>query len=251
MINRVSIAILLGLIAVAMDTIVLKALNLPRAYTGIPYLWPALTNAYDIAAMIILLRVAGGVSFAQQWGVLGLNRLNRAVIIWGLLLFVPAYAVLATIGSLDSTVTGQDLVFKGVAFPIAEEIVFRGLMTGILLVVCGWRFLAAALIPAIAFGLVHAAQGADLIEASQLAAITAAGSLLFGWLYFRWNATLWPPIILHIGLNSLWMAFALGDNAIGGWIGNGLRLTVVIAAIVLTLYGQRWLAHFGLKEPRR
>jgi hypothetical protein len=46
---------------------------------------------------------------------------------------------------------------------------------------------------------------------------------------------------LHVGLNALWLIFDLGENAIGGWLGNGLRLSVVVTAIAATF----WLA------PRR
>ena len=46
---------------------------------------------------------------------------------------------------------------------------------------------------------------------------------------------LWPAIILHVGLNALWLIFALGENAVGGWFGNAVRLAVVIFAIAGTL----------------
>jgi hypothetical protein len=44
----------------------------------------------------------------------------------------------------------------------------------------------------------------------------------------------WPPILLHVGLNGLWLVFGLGDDAIGGGVGNGLRLGIVLVAIVAT-----------------
>ena len=91
------------------------------------------------------------------------------------------------------------------------------------------------LLPALLFGLVHAGQGSDLGSVAGIVAITGLGGLLFGWLFVRWGFNLWPPILLHVGLNSLWIVFALGETALGGWLGNGLRLAVVIGAIVLTL----------------
>ena len=74
------------------------------------------------------------------------------------------------------------------------------------------------------FGLVHATQGQDPASIAGIVAITGLGGLLFGWLFVRWDFNLWPPILLHIGMNSLWIVFALGDDALGGWLGNALRL---------------------------
>ena len=65
-------------------------------------------------------------------------------------------------------------------------------------------------------------------------AITAAGGLLFGWLFWRWHWNLWPSVFLHMGMNLVWMVFALGETAVGGWLGNGLRAAIVLGAIRLT-----------------
>jgi len=100
---------------------------------------------------------------------------------------------------------------------------------------CGWRFFPAALAPALLFGLAHISQGSEPMEIAGIVAITAVGGLLFGWLFVRWGFNLWPAIFVHMGLNALWSVFALGDNAIGGWFGNALRLAVIAAGVGLTL----------------
>ncbi|MCR5873053.1 CPBP family glutamic-type intramembrane protease [Phenylobacterium sp. J426] len=89
--------------------------------------------------------------------------------------------------------------------------------------------------PALMFGLVHAGQGSDPASIAGVVAITGLGGLLFGWLFVRWDFNLWPPILLHVGMNSLWIVFALGENALGGWLGNALRLGIVVGAVLLTL----------------
>ena len=79
----------------------------------------------------------------------------------------------------------------------------------------------------------EATRGAEVLG---IVAITGLGGLLFGWLFVRWGFSLWPPIFLHMGMNSLWIAFDLGENAIGGLLGNVERVVVVVLAIALTLW---------------
>lgn len=85
------------------------------------------------------------------------------------------------------------------------------------------------------FDVVHAGQEQDLGSMLGVVAVIGTGGLLFGWLFVRWNFSLWPPILLHIGLNGLWLIFGPGNDAIGGLVGNGLRLGIVLVAIVVTI----------------
>ena len=159
----------------------------------------------------------------------------------GACLFVPATLVMLVFGSSSQTNGPVDLFFGGMVFSMAEEITYRGLATGILLLVCGWNFWAAALLPAAIFGFAHAAQGSGLAEIGGIIAITGLDGLFFSWLYVRFGNNLWPAFILHAGLNALWSAFDLGQNALGGWIGNGLRITVVLGAALFAWKGLGWL----------
>jgi uncharacterized protein len=170
--------------------------------------------------------------------VFGLTGLKAPVVrplIWAAILFTPALLIAALSAPVASGVTGPDLFWQGAGFPVIEEVIYRGLAVGALILWAGWRWWAACLLPALLFGLVHAGQGTELMEVAGIVAITGLGGLLFGWLFVRWGFNLWPPILLHVGLNSLWIVFALGETALGGWLGNGLRLAVVIGAIVLTV----------------
>lgn len=88
------------------------------------------------------------------------------------------------------------------------------------------------------FGGAHLLQGSDLGSLAGVVAITGIGGVLFGWLFVRWGHNLWPPFLLHAGLNGLWSVFDLGEDALGGWLGNGLRLGIVAIAIATTF----WLA---------
>jgi uncharacterized protein len=241
MFGRVSVAVMIAMVVVPFDHMLLGIFSLKAALKGIPYAYSCASYAFDIVATVILIRMIGGVAFARQWQAVGMSTFDRATMLWALIIFVPATLIMAASTAVDPSITVSDVAFKGFVYPAFEEISFRGLATGILLVIAGWRFLPAAVFPALFFGLAHASQGSDLMEAASLTAITAAGGLLFGWLYLKWNYNLWPPIFLHAGLNTLWMIFDLGNNAIGGWLGNVLRISVVAAAIILTLFGQNWL----------
>jgi hypothetical protein len=213
----------------------------PKSLLDIDYAISTLRNCFDIIAAAAALYWIGGCDLKSIWRTVGLSQPARAACVWAILIFLPATLFMLAFGSVNANAFGADTFFKGLFFPMFEEIGFRGLAIGALLIIAGWRLWQAALIPSVFFGIAHAIQGDNLIEASSLAAITGAGGLLGGWLYQRWNYNLWPPFFLHAGLNILWMVFDLGENAIGGWLGNGLRLAVVLAAIGLTAKGRNML----------
>lgn len=200
-----------------------------------PYLASVLVNLSDVAVMGVLLMLSARAGPRRVFGLTGLEAPVVRPLLWAAVLFVPAVAVAAVSAPVSREFTAPDLFWQGVGFPMIEEVVYRGLAVGALILWAGWRWWAACLLPALLFGLVHAGQGTDLGSVAGVVAITGLGGLLFGWLFVRWGFNLWPPILLHVGLNSLWIVFALGETALGGWLGNGLRLAIVAGAVVLSL----------------
>lgn len=202
---------------------------------GIPYARAALTTLADLLVFLVLLRLAGvsGDMMARLSGVFA--PIGRPTI-FGALTLGPAIVACAALAPLAKDVTPADLAWKTFVGPFFEELVFRGLAVGVLVRLCGWPIVAACLWPAAFFGAAHAWQGGDWQEVAGIVAITAVGGLLFGWLYVRWGFNLWPAVFMHVGLNGLWLLFDLGENAIGGWFGNALRLTIVVLAIAVTLW---------------
>lgn len=201
-----------------------------------PYLGSTLINLSDLLAMAVLLCLAGRVA---PWRLVGLTGLTAPILkplLWAAILFVPSLTIAAMATSPATNFTGQGLFWQGLGFPVIEEVLYRGLAVAALIRWAGWPWPAACLPPAVFFGLVHMGQGAELMEVAGIVAITGLGGLLFGWLFVRWGFNLWPPILLHVGLNSQWILFDLGENALGGMLGNGLRLAVVLGAIVLTFF---------------
>lgn len=210
---------------------------------GVPYLRSALTVTTDIFLMIALVCVASRRSPREILGLAGLGALRRVHLVWALGVFAPVVAVCLAFAPVAADLSAKDFVWPGLIGPIAEELFYRGLAIGVLMRLCGWRFLPAALWPAVFFGVVHIWQGRDTLETVGVVAITSLGALLFGWLFVRWKFDLWPAAIAHIGMNCTWTIFALGETAVGGWLGNVQRTLAIVLAIGLTL----WLSP---KSPR-
>ncbi len=226
-------AILLALAwsTISGDVVGWLAQDLPR----VPYLRSLLATLTDLAVLLLL---AAGVARRSPLSLLALAGLRKPIVVplaWAAIVLVPAW--LACLLWIDTRpqVAAIDLLWKGLAGPFAEELLYRGLAVGLLTTLCGWRWLPACLAPALLFGLAHLGQGADPVSIAGIALITAAGGLLFGWLWVRWDGNLWPPVLLHAGMNSLWLLYGLGENAIGGLAGNVLRLGIVAVAVALTL----------------
>ncbi len=93
--------------------------------------------------------------------------------------------------------------------PVAEEILFRGLVFRTLRE--RWGTMAGVLISSVLFALIHlpywwlsgAKSGADLWLS--LLEIAGIGALLCG--LFRWRGSLWTPLIYHIFNNFVTMSF--------------------------------------------
>lgn len=208
----------------------------------VAYLRSALATLADLTLLLLLASWMAKRSPAALLAMAGWRKPIVAPLVWALLVLTPAWIACALWIDQRPPMAALDLFWKGVAFPFAEELIYRGLAIGLLVGLCGWRWLPACLAPALLFGVAHFAQGTDLGSIAGIVLITAMGGLLFGWLWVRWDGNLWPPVLLHAGMNSLWMLYGLGDNAIGGWWGNAMRAAIIVAAIGLTVLYRRRLA---------
>lgn len=201
---------------------------------GVPYLRSALVTLGDAVVMLGLISLLALKSPASVLALSGLNRDLRQPLFWALIVLGPS-ALIAVVTAPLGTFDASDVLWLSIGSPFLEEFTYRGLAVGALMALCGWRFLPAALLPAAFFGVAHAAQGEGLTEIAGVVAITGLGGLLFGWLFVRWNFNLWPAVLLHMGMNAIWLIFDLGENAIGGWFGNAQRLLVVALSVGVTL----------------
>lgn len=205
---------------------------------GIPYLRSGVATLSDLGLMIGLAALAARRSPAWVLDLTGAADIRARHLAWAAAVFAPVVVAGGLLTPLAAGLGPEDFVWPSIIGPFAEELFYRGLAVGLLMRAAGWRFLPAALWPALFFGVAHLWQGSDPVEAAGVVAITGFGGLLFGWLFVRWGYALWPPVLAHVGMNALWTAFALGDNAVGGLLGNGLRAATVILIVALTL----WLA---------
>lgn len=204
----------------------------------VPYGGSVLASLSDVLVMVALAALAAGRSPLAILSLAGLSSPVRRPLLWAVIWIAPAVAICLIWARLAPDLKAADIAWLSIGGPFVEELVYRGLAVGVLMRVCGWRGPAACLWPALFFGLVHVWQGSDPGTIAGVVAITALGGLTFGWLFIRWNFNLWPPVLLHVGLNLLWQVFNLGDNAIGGWVGNAERIVAVMTAIAATF----WLA---------
>jgi len=203
---------------------------------AIPYLRSAVASLSDLLVMLVLVALASRRSPMAILSLSGLERLRPLHLAWAVGTFGPVLAICAVMAPLAKGLDSDAFIWPGLLGPVLEELVYRGLAVGVLMRFCGWRLFPACLWPALFFGLAHLWQGSGAVETAGVVAITGLGGLLFGWLYVRWDFSLWPPMLMHLGMNSLWIAFDFGDNAIGGMLGNGLRAVVVLLGVTLCLW---------------
>jgi membrane protease YdiL (CAAX protease family) len=148
--------------------------------------------------------------------------------------------------------------------PLAEEVLFRGLLFRQLYRRGGLRPLRAMTVSALAFGFAHLANvdfgsvelgvPQTITPALGQVGLTALGGLLFAWVAYRWDS-LWPAIGLHTFMNLSWEVF--GVNGPTGAAHGALRLpadaatTTRLASVAIAVYltwrltrrqRTRWLA---------
>lgn len=239
----VALGILVALAFSAVSGPLLRPVIGAWGITGYPRL--LLITLADLVVLIGLVWVLSGRSLRQIGTTSGICAPAGWAAVFAVVLFVPAAIATSYLAPLRADVTAPDFAWQVVGAPFVEEIAFRGVALGMLMQFCGWRFVPAALLPAVLFGLAHAVQGSDVMETAGIVAITGLGGLLFAWLFVQWGMNIWPPFVVHAGLNGLFFFYDVGTNAMGGWAGNGVRFAVVAGAIGATL----WIAP-TLRERR-
>ncbi len=118
---------------------------------------------------------------------------------------------------------------------IGEEILFRGMLFGLLFRFAGWGFLPAALLGALIFGAEHLHQGNTLGELVGVFGITAIGAVWWAWIYIEWDHNLWMPASFHVLMNLYFALFDVAENALGGIAFIAVRAVVVVISIALTI----------------
>lgn len=229
-----SVAVIAGLAFTAISGGLLRPHLTANWIVSTPYMRSALISLADAAVVFALAWLAAWTHPSRIAAVTGLGASPLRPAVWAGATLLPAVILCALLVPVSDAAGPADYGWLVIGGPVAEEIVYRGLAVGVLVRLAGLNWLPAVVLPGLVFGLVHAGSGSDPMEIAGIVAITGLGGLLFGWLFVRWGFNLWPPILLHIGLNGLWTVFDLGENAIGDVFANSVRFGTVILAIGLT-----------------
>jgi membrane protease YdiL (CAAX protease family) len=138
------------------------------------------------------------------------------------------YALLSTELNLSMSAIITGSVYAGVF----EKIIFRAALFGVLFHYCRWRFIPAALISSIIFGLGHIYQGHDLLSAVMAVAITSVAGTWFSWLYCECGYRVWFPLWMHIFMNAGYGIFGMSGGAAGDLEGNLFKASAIILSLL-------------------
>lgn len=173
--------------------------------------------------------------FRPLVSVLGLNKGFGEGLWMALLITSPMLIGYAVCSGFTVDISASNFFYGSLSAPFFEELFFRAFLFGLLYRYAGWGMVAATVLDAFVFGIIHVSQGDDFVSSASVFAVTAAGAVWFSWLYKEWNWNLWLVIFLHAFMNFYWMAFNMADNAAGGLWANVFRVTTIAISIVWTI----------------
>lgn len=157
--------------------------------------------------------------------------------LWVLLASLPCGLGLALLGTPNTaltTLTTLDATMLAVLFPLAEEVLFRGLGFVLLVKIVRGPWPLLALPQALLFGMVHwlgfgGFDGGGM--ALFVGVVIAFGGFIFAWLDHLDGNTLWCGLALHMSMNLAWNVFSLDDAVALGWQATSLRIGTTLLAV--------------------
>jgi len=153
------------------------------------------------------------------------------------------YALIAPVSSDN---IGQD-IFGGAILPgIGEEILYRGMLFGLLFRFAGWGFFPAALFGAAVFGIGHFYQGNSILEFLGIFGITAIAAVWWSWIYIEWDNNIWMPAAFHILMNMYFAIFDVAEGTLGSWSFFAIRAVVCLISIALTVRHAKKRGYFKI-----
>ncbi len=215
----------------------------------IPLGWPRLvTHAflfYGIWTVLVPILVALLVAGPRRWAsAIGLDGSIWTAAKVGLI----ATAILPIAYGLIAPLSSDNIIYeiiRGAILPgIGEEILYRGMVFGLLFRFAGWGFLPASLLGATIFGIGHFYQGNSMLEFLGIFGITAIAAVWWSWMYIEWDNNIWVPAGLHILMNGYFAIFDVANGTLGSWSFFAIRAVVVLITIGLTILHARKRGHF-------
>jgi len=215
------------------------ALGRPIPGLPIPYGGSLLDNALAVlvAVLLALLLRPRHMGLAESLGLRG-NGMRGPL--WVLLASLPCWVGLAVLGRPNTALTALDATMLAVLFPLAEEILFRGLGFILLVKIVRGPWPLLALPQALLFGMVHwlgfgGFDGGGV--ALFVGAVIALGGFVFAWLDRLDGNTLWCGLALHVSMNLAWNVFSLDDAVALGWQATSLRIGTALLAVAVLAWG--------------
>lgn len=227
-------------VAARMQSVAARIPGYRELYDRFPFYVPEGLRSLAEIALVVL--VAAAVHRLGPGGVLreiGLLHRPFRGLVFAMLAALPLWAVFAATMPLASGIDPWAVAYLAGLSPLAEEVLFRAFAFGQLRRRLGWGFWWAALVPALVFGLVHLRPGQGPGRMAGIFLITAAGALLFSFVYERWGWDLWAAWGLHAVMNLAWNLFQVGDSAFAGWLPTAMQAVTAGTAVALTLWRNR------------
>ncbi len=218
------------------------AAGTPIPALPMPYGGSLLDNALAILVALLLATLLRPRSMGLLAS-LGLRGNGWGGPLWVLLASLPCWLGLALLGTPNMALTALDAAMLTVLFPLAEEVLFRGLGFVLLVKLVRGPWPLLALPQALLFGMVHwlgfgGFDGGGI--ALFIGAVIAFGGFIFAWLDRLDGDTLWCGLVLHVSMNLAWNVFSLDDAVALGWQATSLRIgTTLLAVAVLAWHVRR------------
>ncbi|HEU4969641.1 CPBP family intramembrane glutamic endopeptidase [Sphingomonas sp.] len=216
-----------------------KAVGSPIPPLPIPYGGSGLDNLLAVlivaaGAWLLLRRPAG---LARDLG-LRFNGWRGPVL--AAVATLPFWIGVVWLGKPATDWSALDLVMLAFAFPLAEEIVFRGFGFVLTRRALGWPMGLAIAVQALGFGAIHWMGAGGDTAGLQIFAITALGAVLFAVVDAIDGYTIWSGFVIHVSMNAVWVVCTPPDSMGTGWVGNALRLaTAALALFLFWRFGRR------------
>ncbi|WP_459048221.1 CPBP family glutamic-type intramembrane protease [Stenotrophomonas sp. PSU_St99] len=224
------------------------AIGAPIPALPMPYGGSLLDNALAVLLALLLaaqLRPRGVGLMAS----LGLRGNGWRGPMWVLLASLPCWLGLALLGTPNTALTALDATMLAVLFPLAEEVLFRGLGFVLLVKLIRGPWALLALPQALLFGWVHwlgfgGFDGGG--TALFVGAVIALGGFIFAWLDHLDGDNLWCGLVLHVSMNLAWNVFSLDDTVALGWQATSLRIGTALLAVAVLTWHVRFRRQRGL-----
>jgi uncharacterized protein len=203
--------------------------NLPKEVK--PVFW-ALPVILAFAGIYIVHRV----SILQAIRMLGLKMPIFRALIFAFIATLPMSIGFALTSKISKEISFKSIFLLALFAPFIEELFYRGYVFRQLFRYAKWRFSLAIIVPSLIFALGHWYQATDWLELLGISLITGLGSIVFCWVFMKWQDNLWAAFGIHFFMNLWWEVFAVDENSLGDWFANAMRFASVFLVIILTIY---------------